>query len=153
MVIFSKIRNLARYVPSVFWTSIWSMVSKSRRKILWLTLSLLFPKSRFKSTPAGVMLPLFNLLLYVFLGPFSPRANGNETMSSLFSGSPYGARLQSWHHSRIMCLVSVFTRLINTQNMPCNTICCLFYPKLLQHVFTWSFSLKLTDWSACSSAL
>jgi hypothetical protein len=86
------------------------------------------------------MFPPFNLLLYVFLGPFSPRANGDESMSSLFFGPPYGARLQNWHHSHMMCLVSIFTRLINTQNMLYNTKCCLFYLKLLQHVFTWSFS-------------
>ena len=51
MVIFSKISSSARHVPSIFWYSTSSMVSKSQTKILRLSLYLLFRKSRSWSIP------------------------------------------------------------------------------------------------------
>jgi hypothetical protein len=140
MVDFSKIRITTPYVLSVFCTYISSIVSTSQTKILWITLSLLFPKNMFKIASAGLMLCLFNLLLYVFLWSFSPKVNANKQMFSLFPGPSHGTQLQKPHHIQSMRLVSVFSRLINTQNRLCNPICCLFCPKLLQHVFIRSFS-------------
>lgn len=101
----------------------------------------------------GGLLSLFNLLLYVFLGPFSSRANGDEKILSLFPGPPHGARLQRPYTNHIMSLFSVFTRLTNTQNMPCYIIFCLFCPNSF-NMSLFGLSLK-TDLSGplCLSVL
>ena len=93
---------------------------------------------------------LCSISFYVFLRVFSPRANGDERILSLFPGPPYGARLQRPHTNHIMCLLSVFTRLTNTKNMPCNRIFRLFCQKHLQHVFIWSFSQNRPVWAFIS---